>query len=59
VDNSSINLSSVSPILNGLSDHNVQILTIKIIYATQQISFEPENRLIGKETIMNFHTLQQ
>jgi exonuclease III len=29
VDNRRLNLSSVSPIINGLSDHDAQILTIK------------------------------
>jgi hypothetical protein len=33
VGNSRINLSSISPIISGLSDHDVQILTIKNIYA--------------------------
>ena len=30
VDKSRINLSSIPPTTNGLSDHNAQILTIKI-----------------------------
>jgi len=34
VDKSRINLSSIPPTINGLSDHNAQILTIKNIYAT-------------------------
>jgi hypothetical protein len=34
VDKSRINLSSIPPTTNGLSDHNAQILTIKNIYAT-------------------------
>jgi hypothetical protein len=34
MDKSRINLSSISPTINGLSDHNAQILTIKNIYAT-------------------------
>jgi len=32
VDNSKINLSSVSPTINGISNHNAQILTTKNIY---------------------------
>ena len=34
VDKSRINLSSMSLLTNGLSDHDAQILTIKNIYAT-------------------------
>ena len=34
VGNIRINLSSPSPLINGLSDHDAQILTIKNIYAT-------------------------
>jgi len=34
LDNSRINLPSISPIINGLSDHFAQILKIKNVYAT-------------------------
>ena len=30
VDNSSLNLSFISPTIKSVSDHNVQILTIKV-----------------------------
>jgi hypothetical protein len=39
VDNSKINLSSISPIINGLSNHNAQILTTKNIYPKIKINF--------------------
>jgi hypothetical protein len=35
-DNSRINLPSISPIINGLSDHLAQILKIKNMYMQQQ-----------------------
>jgi hypothetical protein len=34
LDKSIINLSSIPPIINGLSDHEALILTIRNIYAT-------------------------
>jgi hypothetical protein len=34
VDNNRINLSSISQIINGLSDHDAEIFTIKTVYAT-------------------------
>jgi len=39
VDNGRINLSSISPIIRDLSDHDVQIVTIKNIYMQQQRNF--------------------
>ena len=58
VDNSRIKLPSLSPIINGLSDHNAQILTIKNIYAAiNTFSLKQRTRLIDNETIMNFQTL--
>jgi hypothetical protein len=58
VDNSRLNLSSISLIINGLSDHNAQILTIKTIYATiNKFSLKQRTRSVNNETIMNFQTL--
>jgi hypothetical protein len=58
VYNSRINLFSLSPIINGLSDNNAQILTIKNIYATiNRFPLKQRTRLIDNETIMTFHTL--
>jgi hypothetical protein len=58
VDNSRMNLSSISPIINGLSDHDAQILTIKNVYATtNKFPLKQRIKLIDNETIMNFQTL--
>jgi len=58
VDNSRINLSSIPPTINGLSNHDVQIHTIKNIYAiTHKIPLKEGTRLTDNETIMNFQTL--
>jgi len=57
-DNSRLNLPSLFPIINGLSDHDAQILTIKNIYATiNKFSLKQRTRLIDNETIMNFQTV--
>jgi hypothetical protein len=46
VDNIRINLSSVSPIINYLSDNNAQILTIQDIYsAINKFFFEAEDQI--------------
>jgi hypothetical protein len=60
VDKSKLNLSSISPIINALSDHNVQILTFKniYIYATiNKFSLKQRTRLINNKTIMNVQTV--
>ena len=58
VDTNIIKLSSTSPIINGLSDHNAQILTIKNICATiNKFSLKQRTRLIDNEIIMNFQAL--
>jgi len=55
VDNSRLNLSSISPKINGLSDHSAQILKIKNIFATiNTFPFKQRTRLISRETVMNF-----
>jgi len=57
VDNSRINLSSISPIINCLSDHDAGILTIKNIYTTiNKFPLMQRTRLIDIETIINFQT---
>jgi hypothetical protein len=60
VDNNRINISAVSPTINGISDQDAKILVIKNIYEkinkfplTQRIT------LIDNETIVNFRTLQR
>jgi len=60
VDNSTTNLSSISPLIKGLWEHDGEILTIKNIYLYATINKFPLNkrtRLIDDETIMTFHTL--
>ena len=55
VDNSTVNLSSISPTINGLLDHVAQILTIKNTYATvNKFPLKQRTRLIDNETIMNY-----
>jgi hypothetical protein len=53
VDNSRLNLSSISTIINGLSDHDAQIRTIKNIQATINKYICNKNN----EKIMTFPTL--
>jgi hypothetical protein len=58
VDNCKLKLASTSPIINGLSDHDAQILIIKNIYVTtNKVASKQKNRPINNETIMNFQTL--
>jgi len=59
VDNCRINVSTTSPIISGLSDHNAQILTIKNIYYATINEFPLKERtwLIDNETIINFQSL--
>jgi hypothetical protein len=46
VDNSRLNLYSISPIMNGPSDDDAQISQIKIyICNNKHISFEAENQI--------------
>ena len=55
MDNSRINLSAVSPIINDLSDHDAQILTVRTIYATiNKFSLKQRTRLIDNKTVTNF-----
>jgi hypothetical protein len=57
VDNSIINLSTISPVTNCLSDHNAQIFKTKNTYATiNKLPLKQRIGLINKETITNFQT---
>jgi len=63
IDNGRRNLSSVSPIINGLSDYNAWILTkvcvcvCVYIYATvNKVTLKQRTRLINNETVMSFKT---
>jgi hypothetical protein len=58
VDNSRVNLSSVSPIINGLPDHEAQILRIKNILGTiNKFPLKLRTILIENKSIMIFQTL--
>ena len=58
MDNSGLKSSSTSPLINGLSDQDAQLLTINNIYATtNKIPFKRKTILINNETITNFQTL--
>jgi hypothetical protein len=51
--------SSTFTTINGLPDHDAQILTITNLYATiNNFLLKQRTRLINNETIMNFQTLQ-
>jgi hypothetical protein len=55
VDNSILNLSSISPKINGLSDYGAKILTIKNIHATlNTFQFKRRTGLLKRGTVMNF-----
>jgi hypothetical protein len=46
-------------IVNGLSDHDVQFLTINNIYAaTNTVTSKQRTGVINNETTMNFQTLE-
>ena len=50
--------SIISPLINGLSDHNAQLLTINNTYTvTNKVSLKQRKRLINSDTLTNFHTL--
>jgi hypothetical protein len=58
LDNSIINLSSISPTINGLSDHDAQILAIRNMCATINIfPSKKRTRLRDKQKVMNFQNL--
>jgi hypothetical protein len=51
MDNIRLNLSSPSPIINGLSDYGPWILTVKNIYATvHKVTLKQRTRLINNES---------
>ena len=50
--------SITSPLINALSDHDAQLLTIKNIHtANKKASLKQKTRLINSETLTNFQTL--
>jgi hypothetical protein len=58
VDNSTLRSRIISLLINGLSDHDAQLLTINNIYAaTNKVSLKQITRLINSDTLTNFQTL--
>jgi hypothetical protein len=50
--------SIISPLINGLSDHDAQLLTIDNTYTvTNKVSLKRRKRLIKSDTLTNFQTL--
>jgi len=60
VDNSSLDSSYTSPLINGLSDHDGQFSIIHNICASKnKISKKQRKRLINSYTFTNFQTLPE
>jgi len=60
VDNSRLESSYTSPLINSLSDHDAQFLTINNICASKnKISKKQRKRLINSYTFTNFQTLPE
>jgi hypothetical protein len=58
VNNSTLKSSYTSPLINGLSDHDDQFLTISNIYAARnKIPLKQRTRLINSDTPTNLQTL--
>jgi hypothetical protein len=58
VGNVRITSSSISPIANGLLEHDAQFLTINnTVAATNIVSLNQRTRKINNETIMQFQLL--
>jgi exonuclease III len=58
VDNNRLGLTKTSPLINGLSDHDAQLLTINNIYAASKKVFSKQRtRKINSETLTNFQSL--
>jgi hypothetical protein len=58
VDNSWLGSTITVPLLNGLSDHDAQLLTINNIYAAiKKVPLKQRTRIINSETLTNFQSL--
>ena len=56
VDNSRLGSTITLPLINGLSDHDAQLLTINNIYAaTKKVSLKQRTRIINSETQIFSH----
>ena len=59
VDNSALDTPSISSIINGLSDHDMQILTIDSVYSTiNKFPLRQTTRLINNEHSDSAATIQ-
>jgi len=56
-DNSRLILLKVFPIINGLSDHDAQYLTLNNLFLNKVYNLTSHKRLITKATISNFVTM--
>ena len=58
VDNSRLGSTITLPLINDLSDHDAQLLTINNIYAaTKKVSLKQRTRITNSETRTNFQSL--
>jgi len=58
VDNSRLGSTIISPLINGLSDHDAQLFTINNIYAaTKNVNMQQKTRTINRNTLSNFQSL--
>ena len=58
VDNNILGSTITLPLINGLSDHDAQLLTINNIHAATKIfSLKQRTRIINSETLTNFQSL--
>ena len=58
VDNSRLGSTIISSLINGLSDHDAQLLTINNIHAaTKKVFLQQGTRTINRETFSNFQPL--
>jgi hypothetical protein len=56
--NSRLGSTITFPLVNGLSDHDAQLLTINNIYAaTKNVSLKQRTRIINSETLTNVQSL--
>ena len=58
MDSSTLASTIISPLINGLSDHDAQLPTINSIYAAMKNVFvKQRTRKINRETLTNFQSL--
>jgi hypothetical protein len=58
VDNSRIGSTITSPLINGLSDYDAELLTINnICAASKKVFSKQRTRIINSETLTNFQSL--